>query len=119
MTTTFDSLMQSAGWPSLVAQFGQTVTYTPSGGEGSSITAIWHADRTLPNFYIDSQQDVETGVLVVSPDDVMNPNINGDTVTISGTTYAVVELGKLTPLVEMQLITRVRRAIGAGHERGR
>ena len=119
MTTIFDSLMQSAGWPSLVAQFGQTVTYTPAGGEGTSISAVWYADRTLPNFYIDSQQDVETGVLVASPADVTSPNINGDTVIIGGTTYAVVELGKVTPLVEMQLITRVRRAIGAGHERRR
>lgn len=49
MPTVFDSHFASAGFPLLLAQFGESITYWPRGGGSRSITAI--VDREPPAIY--------------------------------------------------------------------
>lgn len=46
MATVFDSLFAQAGFPMLLSQFGESITYLPYGGGSRSITAI--VDREPP-----------------------------------------------------------------------
>lgn len=49
MPTVFDSHFASAGFPMLLAQFGESITYWPRGGGSRSINAI--VDREPPAIY--------------------------------------------------------------------
>ena len=113
--STFTDMAQGTAWDSLAAMHGQTVTYTADGVAGASIAGIWHPNQVLPQFYPDSQQDVEYGVIQFNPVDVTSPS-NQDTVTIGGNVWSVASIGSESPYVEFQLVRHARLAIGRGHE---
>ena len=116
MTTTFDAEFAIAPVDDLLALHGQSVTYTASGEDAASITAIFDEDATEPDAYDDSRQIVRTGTLSAKPADVPSPTLKKDKFTIGGTTWVLVGLGTRTPLVECRIEARAKTGIGKGHE---
>jgi len=110
--TVFDEMVQGTAWAAMVLTRGRTVTYTPHGGQGTSITAVWTESEVLAGYMPDSEQEVRLGLLRASALDVSDPDTR-DTVTMDGVTWAVVFIGRTSPIVDLQLETRrVRRVIG-------
>jgi len=69
--------------------FGETITYTPSGGAGSSITAVCSNLAVDVDHYPDGDAAVTRGQVLVSSDDVTQPG-RGDSVAVDSVTYRVV-----------------------------
>lgn len=114
--STFSDQVQGTAWDSLAAIHGQTVTYTPYSGEPSSVTGIWTPGQIMPGYYPDGEQEVSVGVLRLSGAAVAAPDIR-DTVTIAGTTWAVKSIGRVNPILELQLEAREQRAVGGANAR--
>ena len=114
--TTFDTAFLAKAWPKLVAQFGETVAYTPHGGSASDISGIWHPGQILTAYYTDGSAEVAVGVLKVSSADVASPDTR-DKVVIGGVTWAVKVVERHGATVHLQLETRDQRAIGGAHTR--
>lgn len=80
--STFETRFRDFPAERLLAEFGETVTYTPSGGSATSITAIVRREA-LQSFPEDRSSRVEYGLNVwVSSDDVPTVVVQGDTVAI-------------------------------------
>lgn len=114
--TTFATRFLGTAWDMLVALHGQAVTYTPFGGSGTSITAMWRPGQMLMGYLPSGTQEVALGVLRASSSDIATPDPR-DTVTIQGVVWAVVSIGRRTPVVELQLETRDQRMIGGARHR--
>ena len=111
MSSRFSEIFKSSPSDLLNEIHGIDATYTPDGGEGYSVTGRWHPDRTLPQYFMDGEQDVSVGVFIVNPDDVSDPS-DKDSVTIDGAVYAVVEIGRTDIVLELQLEKREQRYVG-------
>jgi len=61
-------------------EFAQSVTYTPKGGSGTSISAVFERDAPFQEAYVRGRETA-TGELAVKTDDVGTPQY-GDTFTI-------------------------------------
>lgn len=72
----------------ILADFGETVTYTADGESGVSITAVWEMDSEPEEYDDDGKRCIRRGDLYCAVADVVNPS-NRDTVTIGGETWAV------------------------------
>ena len=115
MTTKFDASFQGTPWSELADQFGESVTYIANGLAGVSVTGIWRPGEVMQSYLPDGDQDVSFGVFVANAADIASPSTD-DTFTIDGVTWAVVIIGEPGgPVVELQLETRSRRAVGRGH----
>jgi len=75
--------------------FGESVTYTPAGGEASSISAVVEKEDAFQEAYVRGE-GFATAVLHVKVSDVDSPQ-HGDTFTISGKTW---ELDPLRGVIE-------------------
>ena len=112
MTTTFDAAFLADAWPALVDEFGRVATYYARGsGSGSAVTVIFLLNRTLPQYVATGEQIGETAVVKASADDIATPHLD-DTFALNGETWAVVDIGRVSPLVEFQVERRSQRNVG-------
>ncbi len=111
MSSRFSDIFKSSPSDVLNEIHGITATYTPSGGEGYSVTGRWHPNRTIPQYFNDGEQDVLTGVFICNPDEVSAPS-DKDSMTIDSVIWAIVEIGRRDPALELQLENREQRFIG-------
>lgn len=94
MPSAFDLQFAESGAPALLAQFGQTVTYTPAGGTAVALTAIVHAEEERESEHPDGRRLTRTRQVDFSSDaDSPDGGVAAvklfDTLTIGGVTYAV------------------------------
>jgi len=71
-------------------EFAQAVTYTPSGGGGSSINAVFD-ESADPSYEEDGKIKIRRGTLVISIADVSAP-AHGDAVTVSSEAWEVLSI---------------------------
>jgi len=111
----------------LAASFNPvTVTYTPHSGEASSFTARWKPDGTagryrgldtmVERFQPDGEQQLTTGTLLINPSDLSSVDLR-DKLAFGGTTYAVVSVGRMTPVLELCVEARVQHRLGGSGQR--
>lgn len=82
MPSLHDTRFGELSCPRLLARFGETVTYTPSGGSATSITALVFREVLAP-VPTDPTSRVEYGYAIwVQSSDVSNPVIGTDTVAL-------------------------------------
>ena len=72
----------------VLADFGQSITYTAYGVAGASITAIFSGTSTEVRIYDDGRRTVYVAEVYCSTTDVSSPD-KRDTFTVSGTTWQV------------------------------
>ena len=89
----------------LASIHGETVSYTPSGGSPTSVTAIFDRGRCIDPKFTDTRGRRAFGVLSVRTGALSNwtPSTS-DVATIAGVTYAVSFIGDLEPYVKLQLV---------------
>lgn len=89
----------------LASIHGEAVSYTPSGGQASSVTAIFDRGRCIDPKFTDTRGRRAFGVLTVPTGAISawTPSTS-DTATIAGVTYAVTFVGDLEPAVKLQLV---------------
>lgn len=94
MPSDFDTQFAEAASPTLLDQFGQSITYTPSSGDAVTLTAIVGAEVAHEEDMGEGRKLVRTREIVVGTDPdataggVASPTIL-DTVTVGTVTYAV------------------------------
>ena len=93
MTSTFDTNWTASSGPraSLLAYFGETITYTPRGGSGSSITAVVNRDAIEDVLDDRGDHTIKTVLVTISQADVAAPAVD-DSITVDSVTYAVKEI---------------------------
>ena len=111
----FETMAQGS-WEIFAADFGISVTYTPSGGSPATITVIWNKGDILPGHVFDGEQLLTTGTLLANAEDIAAPSLS-DTFTIGGVVYAVTGIGRTTPFVELQLERRTQVSLGGDAQR--
>lgn len=116
MSTMLELMAQGAAWDSLVAVYGESVTYTPSGGAPVAITAVWNGNDVLPGHMVDGEQLLKTGTLLASAEDIAAPSLS-DMFTIGGAVYGVTGIGRTAPFVELQLERRTQVSLGGDPQR--
>lgn len=117
----FETMVTASLLPTLMQARGTSVTYTPAGGEGASITAVVEPYREEE---IEDEEGrtlmIDTEVLVALSD--VAAAAAGDAVTISGETFNVgdvVERGPGWVRFACRRAERVERATSAPYRRRR
>jgi len=72
-----------------IREFGQAVTYTPSGGSPASVSAVFDAAYQLVTLGLDVEVDAVGPVLGVRLGDLASAPARGDGVTVGSTSYTV------------------------------
>ena len=75
-------------------EFGENITYTPSGGDPKTIKAIVNRDAFEPEFQEDGRMYRREGVIFISTDSekgIASPGYK-DTVTFNSETWAIVSI---------------------------
>lgn len=110
--TAFDDLFAEMGLPLLKEQLGETVTYTPAGGENVELTAIVGPEETEETEDLEgiTQRRVRQVTIATDPDGdwggVAAPGTN-DSLTIGGVEYAVEAIeAQSASLTQMRLVRR-------------
>lgn len=106
MASSFEGdLFGASAWSVWSSVHGETVSYTPSGGQATSVTAVFDRGRCIDPKFTDTRGRRAFGVLTVPPGALSNwtPSTS-DTATIAGVTYAVSFVGDLEPAVKLQLV---------------
>jgi len=85
----------------LEAAFGDNITYTPSGGSPSTLTARWYPNENI-GFSIGGD-NADFGVIRIAAADISNPT-SADSIAISGVTWSIVQIGKESPFWELLLV---------------
>lgn len=98
--------------PQIKNACGTSVTY-----KTTTITALWAPEQCISEYYPDGEQLHDMGVLTVLSTDVAAP-VKGDTVTISGVTWVVKEIGQAHTWIPLQLVRFDRQTVGRGNHRG-
>jgi hypothetical protein len=71
-----------------LADYGQTVTYTATGEDAASFSAVFGNETAEVRTYDDGQKTVRTAHVLCSTDDVASPD-KKDTFTVGGVTWQV------------------------------
>jgi hypothetical protein len=97
-----------------------TVTYTPNGGSGVDISAIWSGEQSAGSDYDDGRGEVAHGHVICSKGDVATPH-RLDTFTIGGETWRIDQDAERwqdsnAGLITIQLVRFDREEVsGEGH----
>lgn len=112
MTPLWDDIFQSSFDDVINPGHGETVTYTPFGGSGVSITAVWHPRIIERRNRPDAEKQVKAGTIECSLVDVASPS-DRDQFTISGDVYAVERFISVHPSVVASLAEYTGRTLGS------
>ena len=104
--------MFGVGFSVLQEVHGETVTYTPDGGAGVSITALWRPRGVEADYNTDGEQQRKDGEIECSLDDVTAAS-DRDTFTISSVVYRVERVTSTHPTVVADLVKLTDRTIGS------
>jgi len=94
MTSTFENNMAAAN-AKILTEFGETVTYTPKGGEGQSITATLSPPNTDIQDDDMGEAEIRFRTITVPLADVAAPAI-GDTITAGGEMWVVTAINNIS-----------------------
>ena len=91
MSSTFDSTYTDGPLVGLISQFGESISYTPSGESAETITAIVHRQSYSQEPADDGRGVLRRCIVEIQAADV-TPSETGDLVTFDGLTWAVMEV---------------------------
>ena len=112
MTSEFDSSMTAEN-AAFIAEFGETVTYTPTGAAGIEISAVItnrQKGRELPE---DGTETEESATVFVQKSNVATVTVEKDTVTIGSDVFLVMSCGDAGGLWRLAVTLSVRTAAHA------
>lgn len=110
----FSDMARGAAWDDLVRVHGVAVTYKASGaGAGTAVTILFNRNQTIPGYFSDGEQEVETARARAAPSEIASPGLT-DTFTIGGEVWAVVAMSERAGFNDMQLERRVQTYKGGG-----
>ena len=120
--TDFDTMIQGAGWDLLSEVHGTTAksivaSWTPAGAGAQTVDGLWSPGEIVPGYVMTGEDEIERGVLTMNPADLTGLPAVHDTVTIDGVVWAVVAIGRVSPLSEVQLERKTIVATEAGPRR--
>lgn len=121
MSTYFDTLIAGLRASELNAWKVKSVTYHPNGGADKSLTGIFEDAETLTEYDTGGQsiRDKRLGVLRLDPATAGTIS-NQDSVTIDSVVWAVSQIRRRSPIVELELEINDERTVGkARHIRQR
>ena len=70
-------------------EFGETVTYTPSGGTGASISAVVIREEYTKDYIGSELHLMKRARATISAADISTPDPDGDEMTFDGATWTV------------------------------
>jgi hypothetical protein len=118
----FSDAFLASGGPSLLTEMGDTVTYNPDGGSPKSIEAVFQEDAVVEEFGskgTTAERRGRLGFLRDATEGIVDPTIN-DTVTVSGTTWAVGDISDLSDnWCELELVIDDRQEVSGPNYRSR
>lgn len=116
MASRFETDFAASAWAVLASVHGRTLTYTPDGGVGATVTGIWEPREVAPSSSPDGGQARSAGVVQLAGSDAPDPT-DRDSVTIDAVVYAVLRVVRRGPVVELEVESREELRVGGDASR--